>query len=45
MRIELFPIVTLVLNPGAIRRTRTADLLITNCPEGHTEKEPEGKDS
>ncbi len=30
---------------GAARRTRTGDLLITNCPEGHTEKEPEGKDS
>ena len=30
---------------GATRRSRTGDLLITNCPEGQTEKEPEGKDS
>jgi len=30
---------------GATRRSRTGDLLITNCPESHTEKEPEGKDS
>ncbi len=30
---------------GATRRSRTGDLLITNCPEGHTDKEPEGKDS
>ncbi len=33
------------MKSGATRRSRTGDLLITNRPEGLTEKEPEGKGS
>ena len=40
-----FPIVTLIVKSGATRRSRIGDLLITNCPQWQTEKEPEGKDS